>query len=210
MTNYLSAKRIALFSMFVALNTLANIYEVYISPSERFSLVLAVVSVSGFMLGMAGGFLTGFLGDAIGFLIKPSGGVGAYTPFIGLGIGLTGFLPAFLVFLYRIITRKKLNLIFTTIITAISSVLCFFIVTCGINMFVIWKLFNPGRKTFKALFIVRISTQFPVSLVNGILSCVLCRFIVKIPYFKQFFYVYNTENDVEEQIEKADDEYGNK
>ena len=208
MTNYLSAKRIALFSMFVALNTLANIYDVYISPSERFSLVLAVVSVSGFMLGMAGGFLTGFLGDAIGFLIKPSGG--AYTPFIGLGIGLTGFLPAFLVFLYRIITRKKLNLIFTTIITAISSVLCFFIVTCGINMFVIWKLFNPGRKTFKALFIVRISTQFPVSLVNGILSCVLCRFIVKIPYFKQFFYVYNTENDVEEQIEKADDEYGNK
>ncbi len=208
MTNYLSAKRIALFSMFVALNTLANIYEVYISPSERFSLVLAVVSVSGFMLGMAGGFLTGFLGDAIGFLIKPSGG--AYTPFIGLGIGLTGFLPAFLVFLYRIITRKKLNLIFTAIITAISSVLCFFIVTCGINMFVIWKLFNPGRKTFKALFIVRISTQFPVSLVNGILSCVLCRFIVKIPYFKQFFYVYNTENDVEEQIEKADDEYGNK
>ena len=210
MTNYLSAKRIALFSMFVALNTLANIYDVYISPSERFSLVLAVVSVSGFMLGMAGGFLTGFLGDAIGFLIKPSGGVGAYTPFIGLGIGLTGFLPAFLVFLYRIITRKKLNLIFTAIITAISSVLCFFIVTCGINTFVIWKLFISGRKTFKAYFIARISTQFPVSLVNGILSCVLCCFIVKIPYFKQFFYVYNTENDVEEQIEKADDEYGNK
>ncbi len=207
MTNYLSAKRIALFAMFVALNTLANIYEVYISPSERLSLVMTVVSVSGFMLGMAGGFLTGFLGDALGFLIKPSGG--AYTPFIGLAIGFAGFLPAFLVFLYRIITRKKLNLISTAIIMAISSVLCFFIVTCGINTFVIWKLYISGRKTFKAYFIARISTQFPVSLVNGILSCVLCCFIVKIPYFKQFFYVYNTENDVEEQIEKADDEYGN-
>lgn len=206
MTNYLSTKRITLFAMFVAINTLANIYEVYISPSERLSLVLAVVSVSGFMLGMAGGFLTGFLGDALGFLIKPNG---AYTPFISLSIGLAGFMPAFLVFLYRIITRKKLNLISTAIITVISSVLCFFIVTCGINTFVIWKLFISGRKTFKAYFIARISTQLPVSLVNGILSCVLCCLIVKIPYFKQFFYVYNAENDVKEQIEKADDKYGN-
>lgn len=193
---FFSTKKVTLFAVFVALCTLANIFDIELSVSEKLSLVLTVCSISGFLTGMVGGFLTGFLGDAVGFLIKPSGN--AYTPFIGIGMGFAGLIPAIIVFVYKRVTHKKITEISALIITAISSVLVYVFVTCGINTFVIWKAYISGKKTYKVYLLSRMITQLPNSVANAFLSCFLCCLLVRIPYFKQFFYVDNTENDVKE------------
>lgn len=196
---FFSTKRITLFAVFVALCALANIFDIELSVSEKLSLVLTVCSLSGFLTGMVGGFLTGFLGDAVGFLIKPSGN--AYTPFIGIGMGIAGLLPALAVFIYKKITHKKITEISAVIITAISSVLVYVFVTCGINTFVIWKMYISGKKTYKVYLLSRMITQLPNSVTNAFLSCFLNCLLVRIPYFKQFFNVENSENDVKEKVE---------
>lgn len=193
---FFSTKKVTLFAVFVALCALANIFDIELSVSEKLSLVLTVCLISGFINGMVGGFLTGFLGDAVGFLIKPSGN--AYTPFIGIGMGFAGLIPAIIIFVYKKVTHKKITEISALIITAISSVLVYVFVTCGINTFVIWKMYIAGKKTYKAYLISRMITQLPNSVANAFLSCFLNCLLVRIPYFKQFFYVDNAENDVKE------------
>lgn len=196
---FFSTKKVTTFALFVALCALANIFDIELSVSEKLSLVLTVCLISGFINGMVGGFLTGFLGDAVGFLIKPSGN--AYTPFIGIGMGFAGLIPALVTFIYKKVSGKKITEISALIITAISSVLVFFSVTCGLNTFVIWKTYISGKKTYKVYLLSRIATQLPNSATNAILSCFLNCLLVRIPYFKQFFYVDNVKDDVKEKVE---------
>ena len=81
---------------------------------------------------------------------------------------MLGFIPGFL-FAYC-----KGNIYLKTVI---SFVLCFFIVTAGLNTFALYLIYGYGKKTFWAYLAVRVPFQLIGVAANLAVSLLLVRFL---------------------------------
>lgn len=199
---YFSTKRITTFAIMVALNVIANVFTYNIGSIQNFSLTQTCCFISGMLLGPVGGFICGFLGDFIGFLIHP---YGVYYILIGIGTGLLGVIPGVMFFLYRKISNRPLGVFSVIIISLLSYIICFVLVTCGVNSYAFWKYFSSGKKTFWVYTSARAIKQLPPTLINFVTCIVLSVSLVSIPYFKDNFYVYKVDERIQQNIKDAND-----
>ena len=138
------AKKIAYLSLFIAMSVVVNSFLEISTPVTKITFTYFVCFVGGFLLGPLPGFLIGFLGDGIGFLLKPQD---VYWLF-GLTLGLYGMLAG---------CARKLPLrgrggVFGKAALALAA--GYLLITCLINSLVNYSylsVFMPsvlGGKTF--------------------------------------------------------------
>lgn len=164
------AKQIAFMAIFVALAVAANsVIEIEIGPSNRITFSYFVCFFAGYLLGPLPGFLVGFLGDGIGFLIKPTG---VYW-FNGITLGLFGFLSGLIMNGIRKDGRGWLYLK-----ASIAFLVCFIVVTCVVNSitnyYYVYLFVWDGvyKKAFWAWLAGRLGIQSIVFAVN-VVACFL-------------------------------------
>ena len=118
----MTTKYIAFVAVFTALSILANVYDFSYGANnaQRIGLVYFINFTAGAFMGPFGGFITGVLGDFLGFLIKPSGG--AYNPVIMIVSGMSGLIPGLVFLLFR---KKVNNPKVAAVAIAISMVLVY-------------------------------------------------------------------------------------
>ena len=86
--------KIVLTATFIALSAVINAFvTIRIGTEFKFSFALAVYFIAGYILGAPLGFLVGFVGDLLGWILFTDG---AYNPIIGLSNGLFAFIPGIL------------------------------------------------------------------------------------------------------------------
>ena len=180
-----SAKKIAHIAVFIALSVVTNsLIEINVTPSNKITFTYFICFISGFLLGPLPGFLVGFLGDAIGFLLVPQD---VYWLF-GLTLGLTGLLAG-LVRKLPLYGRKGVFLK-----ALVFFVLSYVVITCFVNSLVnYWYLYLfIWNGTVKTVFWVwlggRLAFQTVIYAVNVGLCAVVLSVLVAtrlIGFFKQ-------------------------
>ena len=119
--NLTSTQKLVYTAVFSALAFLANYLTIKVSNEIQISLIATVGFVAGYLLGPSLGFTSAFLGDLICGIVAP---LGVYSPVIGLGSALMGFIPGVM------FTRLKFN---DYINLAISYVAVFIIASFFVN-----------------------------------------------------------------------------
>lgn len=157
--------RLCYIAVLSALAVVFNALTIPLSGSNFLSFVPLIEFIAGVLCGPIGGFVVGFIGDLICGILFP---LGAYNPVIGIASGMLGFIPGFL-FAYC-----KGNIYLKTVI---SFVLCFFIVTAGLNTFALYLIYGYGKKTFWAYLAVRVPFQLIGVAANLAVSLLLVRFL---------------------------------
>lgn len=118
--------------------------------------------IAGIFVGPIAGFLVGFLGDLLGFLINSQGM--AWIPLLTISSAFIGFIPGLL---FKI---PKLNIYFKL---GLSFLLVFLFCTCFLTTLGLYLFFAIGKKTFWVYFIGRIGPQLGFYLINCLIICVL-------------------------------------
>ena len=93
--NLTITQRLAYISLLTALSVVANIVQIPF-PLVQLSFVAMVACVAGVLLGPVDGFIIAFCGDLIAGIVAP---MGVYSPIIGIGTAMFGFVPG-VVFAY--------------------------------------------------------------------------------------------------------------
>ena len=134
--------KIVLAALFAAMVVGVNAIPVLkIGNSFKFSALLAVSFFIGVIFGGPIGFLVGFLGDLLGWIIHPDG---AYNIFIGISSGLFCFFPGIY---YSLFHRVKTGGLFPFVLTAVISYsTCFVLCTMLINSYGIWVMYINHAK----------------------------------------------------------------
>lgn len=165
------AKKAAYLAVFIALCVVTNSYlEIDISPSNKITFNYVLLFYAGFLLGPLPGFAVGFLGDAIGFILKPQD---VYW-FFGVTLGLIGVIAGLIRNLIPLKGRKG---IYAKACIALS--LCFVLITLLVNTLVNYSylyLFIWGKvfkKAFWVYFAGRMAVQTIVFGVNFVLALVI-------------------------------------
>lgn len=153
-------KKLAYVAVLTAIAIVLNIFsfDIGLPYSLKLSFVALPCFIAGAFLGPIYGFSVGFLGDFLGFLIRPFGN---YIPLIGVATGLLGLLPG-LIFRFT-----KLN---DNIKIALSFVLSLIICTAGVNTFALWHYFSGHSKTFWAYLVLRLPFQSIIMVINATLA----------------------------------------
>lgn len=165
-----AGKRIAFVAFFLALSVVANMFSFDVTPSLKITVTYLVLFYAAFYLGAIPAFAVGFIGDALGFLLMPSG---MYWLF-GLTLGCFGFLAG--IALHCIPVKWKGAIYWKT---AIALAACYVLITLLLNSVVnyyyvnifIWQ--GIPQKTFLVYFAGRVSLQTVVYAVNAALTFLL-------------------------------------
>lgn len=170
----MTTKYIAYVAVFTALSMLANVWDFSYGPNnaQRIGLVYFINFAAGAFMGPVGGFITGVLGDFLGFLIKPSGG--AYNPVIMIVSGMSGLIPGLVFLLMRkLVARPK----WAIVATVVSMVLVYGICSSA-NTICIYYYFTSQSKALPLYFGTRMMWQLIPWAVNLAL-CLLVYFPLK-------------------------------
>lgn len=179
--SFSAAKQTAFLAVFIAASVVANSYlNIDVTPSTKITFSYFVCFFAGFLLGPFPGFIVGILGDAIGFLLVPSG---VYWLF-GLTLGLYGFFAG--VFMNLIPGEGKKWLYGKA---AITFAVCFVLITCITNSLVnyyylyifVWE--GVYKKAFWVWLGGRLAFQSVVYVVNMVLCYIVLPFSVRIKAF---------------------------
>lgn len=157
-----AAKKVAYLAVFIALGVVVNSFIEISTPSTKITFTYFVCFLAGFLLGPLPGFLVGFLGDAIGFLLVPQD---VYW-FFGLTLGLFGMIAGFV---RKIPLRGRAGVFGKAVIALVINYL---FITCFVNSLVNYSylyIFLPHvveGKTFWIYLSGRLVTQTIVYAVN--------------------------------------------
>ena len=167
---WLSVKNICYCAAFVALSVVTNIFTVYIGVgnSNALSFNYTVCFLAGAFFGPVVGFLAGACGDALGWVINPSGG--AFNPAIVVVTGLIGALSGF-VFMCAKKTGKQDKLFALTII----SFILIFLVCTNLNTVTTYFYYMSAKYSFGAYYLIRTSKQLIFWAINLVCSLVLVK-----------------------------------
>lgn len=150
--NLTNTQKLVYTAIFSALAFLANYLTIKVSNEIQISLIATVGFVAGYLLGPSLGFVSAFMGDLICGIVAP---LGVYSPVIGLGSALMGFIPGV------IFSRFKFN---NYAKVAISYVLVFIIASFFVN--------NVGLALLYGWTIdVTILTRLPFILIGTAVNC---------------------------------------
>lgn len=162
--------RVVLTAVFVALSTVINSYAtIRIGTQFKLSLILIVYFMAGYILGGGLGFVVGFCGDLLGWLIFPDG---AYNPIIGASNGLLALIPGVLFGIKRPFLREVKTVEFI-IKTVVAYVIGFFACTVFLSSLGIWlySSYIQGKYgTLLVWLVYRMGAQFLNTLVNACLT----------------------------------------
>ena len=174
-----SAKRIAYLAVFVALGVVVNSFVEISAPSTKITFTYFVCFFAGFLFGPLPGFLVGFLGDAIGFLLVPQD---VYWLF-GLTLGVYAFLMG-VVMNFQV--RADENKAAPYVRTAVALVLGYVLITVLLNslvnywyvMLFVWN--GAAKKTFLVYLGGRLAFQSIVYAVNAAICVAIVPVLVQI------------------------------
>lgn len=171
-------KKIVLTALFCALLAVVNAYfTIRISPTFKVSLLICFSFFTGIVLGGWLGFVAGFVGDFLGWLLFVDG---IYNPIIGVASGLFCFIPGILndsMIKFNIIKNVKKGRV--AVVFGVSAVLCYVICTLLLTSAGVWLAagINPENYTFLnkydsfwAYVAARAVSQFPNNLINMFLA----------------------------------------
>lgn len=177
-----SGKKIALLAVFMALSVVVNVFGID-TPTFKITLTYIVCFYAALLMGAVPAFVVGFLGDAIGFLIFPNGGV--YWLY-GLTLGLYGFFAG--VILHCLPVKGKGA---QYLKAAVAFAVCYLLITVLLNTAVnYWyvKIFiwhGEVKKTFLVYFAGRISVQTIVYLINVAIAFALLPVVNRLKIFPE-------------------------
>lgn len=165
------AKKIAFLAVFLALGVASNFLSIDLNPSNKLAFTYTVCFATAFLLGGVPAFAVGFLGDAIGFLLAPSGVFWLF----GLTLGLFGLIVGFLLHL-NVWEDRKWG---TFAKAAISLLVAYLLITLAVNSVVnyyyvkifVWQ--GEAKKTFFVWLGGRIALQSLVYFANVALCMLL-------------------------------------
>ena len=181
-----SAKKIAYIAVFIALSVVMNsLIEINVTPSNKITFTYFICFISGFLLGPLPGFLVGFLGDAIGFLLVPQD---VYWLF-GLTLGLTGLLAG-LVRKLPLYGRKGVFLK-----ALVFFVLSYVLITCFVNSLVnYWYLYLfIWNGTVKTVFWVWLGGRLAFQTVIYAVNVGLCAVVLSVLVATRLFGFFKQE-----------------
>ena len=158
--------KIVLTAMLVALSTIINAYvTIRIGTEFKFSFLLLVYFISGYILGAPLGFVVGIVGDLLGWILFTDG---AYNPIIGLSNGLFAFIPGIVFGLKRPFKKevKLLEFVVKTLICYILSYLLCTVLLTSIGSWIYSSYLQGKYGTLMAWFLYRAVAQLPNTLIN--------------------------------------------
>ena len=145
-------KSLILAALFIALELVISSFYIPVGENLRVYFSFFVKSLAGMIYGPLMGLLTGFIGDILGYILRPSG------PFFP-GYTLTAMAGSFLhgLFFYR----AKIGPV-RVILARISVVL-----VCNIGMNCLWSaiLYGKGYYYYLASSLVKNGLLFPVEII---------------------------------------------
>lgn len=158
--------KIVLTAMLVALSTIINAYvTIRIGTEFKFSFLLLVYFISGYILGAPLGFVVGIVGDLLGWILFTDG---AYNPIIGLSNGLFAFIPGIVFGLKRPFKKevKLLEFVVKTLICYMLSYLLCTVLLTSIGSWIYSSYLQGKYGTLMAWFLYRAVAQLPNTLIN--------------------------------------------
>ena len=175
------AKKLAFTAVFLALSVVANSFiDIDITPNNKITFTYLICFFAAYLLGGLPAFVIGFVGDAIGFLIKPSG---VYWLF-GLTLGIFALLAG--IILHYLPIKGKAA---PYIKTGIALVVCYVAITLVLNSIINYyyvKIFLYGgeySKTFWVYLGGRIGIQSAIYAINVGVIFALLPLIERLPAF---------------------------
>ena len=178
--------KIVLTAVFVALSAVINSYgTIRLGTEFKFSFVLVIYFVSGYLLGAPLGFAVGFIGDLLGWVLFVDG---AYNPIIGISNGMLAFIPGLLFGLRRPFS-KRVSVLRFIITCVIGYILGYIICTVILSSYGIWLYtsYIQGKyQTLYAWFIYRAGAQLPNTLINLIATVIIFIPLKKIKGIKEY------------------------
>lgn len=155
--NLSSTQKLVYVSLFSALATVSNVFDISVSSELQISLLATVGFITGYLFGGGTGFAVCFIGDLLGALINPHG---VYNPIIAIGSGLWGFIPGVIYSFFKGNDYVKL---------AISYLLCFAVISGGVNTLGIYLMYGLGKHTFAYYF-----ASLPWKLIGVAANAIIC------------------------------------
>ena len=188
--------KIVLAAMFTAIATIANAYAtIPVGPTLKFSVVLTVYFFAGIILGAPLGFVVGYIGDLLGWIIFTDG---AYNPIIGISTGLFCFIPG-LVFAVSNMFIKKQGIESFVINSLISYLLCYVLCTVLLTTWGIWlytSYIQNKYGTFIAWMAYRALWQLPNAAANYAVSLLVYFALRRVKYFSGAFYDTSLKGEI--------------
>lgn len=171
----LNIKTICYCAVLVALALVANTYTVYIGigNSNALSFSYTVCFIAGAFFGPLAGFIVGACGDALGWVINPSGG--AFNPAIVVVSGLIGVISG-VVFLIAKKIGKQDKLIALTVI----SFIFIFLICTNLNTVAMYFYYMSGKYSFWAYYAIRTPKQIIFWAINLVCCIVLVKPLKKL------------------------------
>ncbi|MDR2090669.1 MAG: folate family ECF transporter S component [Clostridiales bacterium] len=166
----MSARRLAYTAVLIAVSVIANGGAVS-SPTSAVSFTYFSAFFAGTILGPAGGFLVGFLGDYIGCILVPKG---PYMLLIGLSSGLMGLIPGLIMNLKPLeracsrLSAGRARLLKTCAVIA-SMILILLICTTCLNTLALFLRYSKLDHTFANWLVylaARAPLQYPIVALN--------------------------------------------
>lgn len=153
-------QKIVYTAFFSALSFVANYFTIKVSDLFQISFVATAGFLSGYLLGGGLGFAASFIGDLICSIVAP---LGPYSPIIGIGTGLWGFVPGVIFDCFNGNRYVK---------TVISFVVCFFL-----NSFVVNTL---GLSLMYGMSFGSLLVSLPWKFLAVAVNCVICVLFMEI------------------------------
>lgn len=178
--------KIVLTAMLVALSTIINAYvTIRIGTEFKFSFLLLVYFISGYILGAPLGFVVGIVGDLLGWILFTDG---AYNPIIGLSNGLFAFIPGIVFGLKRPFKKevKLLEFVVKTLICYILSYLLCTVLLTSIGSWIYSSYLQGKYGTLMAWFLYRAVAQLPNTLINLALTIAIFLPLKRVKALKKY------------------------
>ena len=178
--------KIVLTAMLVALSTIINAYvTIRIGTEFKFSFLLLVYFISGYILGAPLGFVVGIVGDLLGWILFTDG---AYNPIIGLSNGLFAFIPGIVFGLKRPFKKevKLLEFVVKTLICYMLSYLLCTVLLTSIGSWIYSSYLQGKYGTLMAWFLYRAVAQLPNTLINLALTIAIFLPLKRVKALKKY------------------------
>lgn len=165
-TSFRPGTRVATVALFTAAAVVANTFTLDVTASQKITVTYLVCFFAGAVMGALPGFAAGFLGDALAFLIHPSGMY--FFPF-SVTSGLLALIPG--VVMNRKFGRPFARMILSLVLSYVTVTV---LINSGVNyLYMRMYIWHGAKKAFLVYFAGRIAFQSVVFLVNAILVALL-------------------------------------
>lgn len=174
-----SAKKIAFLAVFLALSVVTNTFlDIDFGSTNKLTFTYLACFYAAYLLGALPAFVVGFVGDGIGFLIKPSG---VYWLF-GLTLGIYAFLAGIVV-RYLPARGRAAPYIKAAVALAVCYVAITLCLNSVVNYYYVKVILYHGdyNKAFWVYLGGRIGIQTAVYAVNAAVVFVLLPVISQVP-----------------------------